>query len=88
MTNNKNQNETIDKLRTEIDKMNLLIHKMSESLQNPFLNVDLRFKYKAAIQECEKKVKMFKGDIKAIEILNTMDTNNVELPKHYQHHAR
>ena len=88
MTTETNQKEAVARLQSEIDKMNLLISKMNESLQNPFLNSNLRLKYKAAVKECEKRIKILRGDIRAIEIMNTIDVNNIELPKHYQHHPK
>jgi hypothetical protein len=78
----------IDELQAEIDKMTLLTAKLNEAMQNPFLNVDLRRKYQMATRECEKKIKILKGDIKAIHIMNNMDMDNIETPKHYQHHRK
>ena len=83
-----NSSEEIQKREIEIDKMTLLVSRMNESLQNPFLNSDLRYKYKAAVREFEKKIKILKGDIKAIHIINDIDMENVRSPKHFQHHRR
>ena len=78
----------IEKIESEIEKMNLLIKKMKQALENPFLSGHMRYKYGKAIPDCEKKIKMLKGEIKASEILEDLDPNRIELPKHYQHYCK
>ena len=80
--------EQIRKIQSEIEHLKLLIGKMEEALQNPFLKSDLRQKYKLAIPECHKKIKVLQGDIKAISMLEDLDPENIQLPKHYQHHPK
>lgn len=78
----------IEKIESEIEKMTLLIKKMKQALENPFLSGHMRYKYGKAIPDCEKKIKVLKGEIKALEILEDLDPSQIEIPKHYQHFCK
>ncbi len=67
---------------------------VKESLENllrekPFMNFQMRQKYKSAIPVYDKKIKRIKLDITAVEMLKNMpagDDSPVELPRHYQNY--
>ncbi len=84
----KGSEEKIQKLQSEVDQLKVLIDRMEEALQNPFLKPDMRQKYKLAIPECHKKIKMLCGEIKTFYMLEDLDPDNISIPKHYQHHSR
>lgn len=80
--------EKIGKLESEIEKLTLLSNRMKEALRGPYLNVVVKDKYNTAIKGFEKKIKMLKGDIKAVQILESLDFDRIEIPRHYQHHSK
>lgn len=80
--------EKIGIWQSEIEKLTLLSNRMKEALQDPLINDIRRHKYNAAIKEYEKKIKIMKSDIKAAQLLENMDIDQIEIPRHYQHHSK
>ncbi|MDD2673081.1 MAG: hypothetical protein PHG91_06930 [Syntrophales bacterium] len=80
--------EEIEKLKLERVQMEALRQKMQEALNNPFLQADVRRKYKIAIPEYEKRIKSISGKLKTLEMLRNFDPDNYSLPTHYQHHKK
>ncbi|MHB8770830.1 MAG: chemotaxis protein CheX [Syntrophales bacterium] len=82
--------ERIELLKKQLEETKAVKESLENLLRDkPFMNFQMRQKYKSAIPLYDKKIKRIKMDIAAVEVLKALPASvdsPVELPRHYQNY--
>ncbi len=82
--------ERIEWLKKQLEETKAVKESLENLLKDkPFMNFQLRQKYKKAIPAYENKLKRIRLDIAAVEMLKAVPANDevpVDLPRHYQNY--
>ncbi len=81
--------ERIEALKKQLEETKAIKESLENLLKDkPFMNFQMRQKYKKAIPVYENKMKRIRMDIVAVEMLKAVPANDtpVDLPRHYQNY--